>query len=121
MPHSSKRKGNRFEREVVKTAEAHGLDAERAYASDGRSLGECEAVDVLIRCPDADCVRVQAKRRKKIAAYLTPPDGADITVIREDYGDALAVVPLPMLLRLLRGKEQTTQPPITDDSRPSRR
>jgi Holliday junction resolvase len=104
MPHSSKRKGNRYEREVVADAEAAGLDAERAYASDGRSLGEAEACDVLIRRRDADVldtVRVQAKRRKTIAQYLQPPEGADVVVTREDRGDSLAVVPLTLFLDLL--------------------
>ena len=98
MPHSSKRKGNRYEREVVSDAEAAGLEAERAYASDGRSLGEAEECDVL------DAIRVQAKRRKSIAKYLHPPEGADVVVTREDRGDSLAVVPLRLFLDLLRNQ-----------------
>jgi Holliday junction resolvase len=108
MPHSSKRKGNRYEREVVADAEAAGLDAERAYASDGRSLGEAEECDVLIRRRDAnvlDAVRVQAKRRKTIAQYLQPPEGADVVVTREDRGDSLAVVPLRLFLNLLTNQQ----------------
>ena len=101
MPHPSKRKGNRFEREIVHAAQDAGLSAERAYASDGRALGEAETVDVMIRAGD-EPIRIQAKRRKKIAKYLTPPEGADVTVIREDRADALAVVPLALLLDLLR-------------------
>jgi hypothetical protein len=109
MPHSSKRKGNRYEREVVGDAEAAGLEAERAYASDGRSLGEAEECDVLIRRRDAnvlDAVRVQAKRRKSIAQYLQPPEGADVVVTREDRGDSLAVVPLTLFLDLLRNQTE---------------
>jgi len=108
MAHPSARKGKRYEREVVREAEAVGLEAERAYASDGRSLGEAEECDVLVRPADAnvmDAVRIQAKRRASVANYLEPPEGADVTVIREDRGDSLAVVPLPMLLDLL---QQTT-------------
>jgi Holliday junction resolvase len=108
MAHPSKRKGNRYEREIVADAEAKGLEAERAWASDGRSLGEAEACDVLIRRRDAevmDAVRVQAKRRASVANYLEPPEGADVTVVREDRGDSLAVVPLPMLLDLLRNAD----------------
>ena len=48
MSHPSKLKGNRLERLVVKMSEEAGLSAKRAYASDGRSLGEAEDVDVLI-------------------------------------------------------------------------
>jgi hypothetical protein len=88
----------------VDDAEAYGLEAERAYASDGRSLGEAEECDLLIRDTDAqvlEAVRVQAKRRKSIAQYLTPPEGADINVIRENYGESLAVVPWDLFLELL--------------------
>ena len=104
MAHSSKRKGNRFEREVVHEAEAKGLEAERAYASNGQSLGEVKACDVLIRGRDddvLDALRVQAKRRKSHAQYLHPPEGTDAVVLREDREDALAVVPLGLLLNLL--------------------
>ena len=109
MPHPSKRKGNRFERSVVKAAEQAGLEAERAFASDGRSLGETEATDVLVRHPEAnisDCTRLQCKRRKSVAKYLTC-ENADVTVIREDYGDPLAVVPLDVLFRLLSERAET--------------
>ena len=104
MPHSSKRKGKQFEREIVHAAEAKGLEAERAYASNGRSLGEVKACDVLIRGRDddvLDALRVQAKRRKNHAQYLHPPDGTDAVVLREDRERALAIVPLDMLLELL--------------------
>lgn len=105
MTHPSKRKGNEYEREIVRDAEAVGLEAERAYASDGRSLGEAEECDVLIRGRDdmvLEAVRVQAKRRKSVANYLQPPEGADINVVRENYGDSLAVVPWDLFLELLR-------------------
>lgn len=108
MTHSSKRKGNKFERSIVEQAESLGLEAERAYASDGRSLGEGKECDVLVRATDdmvTDAVRIQAKRRKSHAQYLHPPEGADAVVIREDYQDALAVVPLDFLLKLLKDHE----------------
>jgi len=104
MPHSSKRKGNRFEREVVETAEAYGLEAERAYASNGQSLGEVEECDVLVRRDDAkvmEALRIQAKRRKTVAQYLTC-DGADVVVTREDRGENLVVLPLDRFLSLLK-------------------
>jgi Holliday junction resolvase len=109
MPHSSKRKGNRYERELVEDAEAHGLEAERAYASDGRSIGERKECDVLIRGRAdmvTDAVRVQAKRRKSIAQYLTPPEGADVNVVREDRGDSLVIAPLDFFLDLLKAQRE---------------
>jgi len=108
MAHASKRKGNRFEREVVHEAEAVGLEAERAYASNGESLGEVEECDVLIRGRDdmvTDALRVQAKRRKSHAQYLHPPEGTDAVILREDREDALAIVPLDMLLDLLKNAD----------------
>jgi Holliday junction resolvase len=104
MAHPSKRKANRHEREIVRTAEAKGLEAERAYASNGESLGEVEACDVLVRGRDSnvmDALRIQAKRRKSIASYLNPPEGTDAVVVREDRGENLAILPLTDLLDLL--------------------
>jgi Holliday junction resolvase len=104
MPHPSKRKGNRFERELRKAFREAGLRAERAYASNGESLAtdggdRCgEEVDLLVE----GGLKVQAKRRASVAQYLSPPDGAHLTIVREDRADALAVLPLPLLVRLLR-------------------
>lgn len=98
-----KRKGTSFERELVAAARAAGLRAERAWGSDGRALTDCTGrpctsdVDLLIE----ERLRVQAKRRKAIAAYMKPPRGAHVAVIREDRGKALAVLPMDLFIRLL--------------------
>lgn len=97
MAHPSRRKGNRFEREIVNDAEDAGVPGERAYASNGRALGHTENVDCLI-----GGYRVQAKRRKKIAGYMTPDADVDIQIIRGDRGDTLAVLPYETLLDLIR-------------------
>ena len=96
MAHPSKRKGDRFERALVSEARGAGLDAQRAYMSNGRALGEAETVDLTV-----GAWAVQAKRRKSIAKYLTPPEGADVTVIREDRGEALVVLPYRRFLQLI--------------------
>jgi Holliday junction resolvase len=101
MPHPSKRKGSRFERELVAGAEAAGLTAVRAYASDGRALGCAETVDVLVHDASGTPWKVQAKRRASVASYLTPPDGADVTVVRADRAEALVVLPWARFLRML--------------------
>ena len=104
MPHPSKRKANRHERELVKIAEVKGLEAERAYASNGESLGEVEACDVLVRGRDdnvMDALRIQAKRRATIASYLEPPEGTDAVVVREDRADNLVVLRFKDFLDLL--------------------
>lgn len=97
MTSSSKRKGNKFERELVNKAKELGIDAKRAYASDGRALGETKEVDVVI-----GGVRIQAKRRKALAKYLKIPDGVDLVVFREDRGDTYALVRWEDVLELIR-------------------
>ena len=98
MSHPSKTKGNGFEREIVNIARERGLTAERAYASNGKALGESEQVDVVIQ----GC-RIQAKRRKCLPAYLQIPEGCDAVVFRQDRGEPLALVPLETLLTLIEG------------------
>lgn len=96
MPHPSKRKGNNFEREIVNEATDKGIPAQRAYASNGKSLGLTEDVD----CTVGDFA-VQAKRRKRIANYLKPSGGADIQVLRADREQAYAVMPYELFLTLI--------------------
>ena len=87
MAHPSKVKGTNFERELVNEAKRRGLVAERAYASNGRALGETEQVDVVVQG-----MRIQAKRRKSLAAYLQIPPGVDAVVFREDRGDTYVLL-----------------------------
>lgn len=77
-----------------------GLSAKRAYASDGRSLGKSEVVDVIV-----EHTTIQAKRRKKVAQWLYPDyhgDDVDAVVTRMDRKEALAIIPLKRFLRLLQ-------------------
>lgn len=97
MTHRSKTKGNGFERELVNQANAAGLIAERAYASNGKALGCAESVDLLV----SGC-RVQAKRRKSLAAYLKPPEGADVTAFRENRGETMVLMRWEDFISLLR-------------------
>lgn len=96
MAHPSKRKGNSFEREIVNEAKDKGLNAERAYASNGRSLGLTEDVDCLV-----NGYAIQCKRRKTIAGYLKPSGGADVQVLRADREPAYAVMPYELFLKLI--------------------
>jgi Holliday junction resolvase len=108
MPHPSKRKGNRYERELVREAEDAGVFAQRAFASNGRALGEAEAVDVALG--DQGVWTVQAKRRKRIAKYLTPPEGCDVVAIREDRGESLVVLPYRRFLQLIAERDGPPSP-----------
>jgi hypothetical protein len=87
MPSSSKTKGTRYERELVDGAAACGLAAERAWGSNGRALGHHEEVDVLI-----EGLKIQAKRRARIADYLKPNatvDAVAITLGNSPAGEAV--------------------------------
>ena len=87
MSSPSKRKGNTFEREVVRQAQDLGLEAIRAYASNGMSIGEAEDVDVRI-----EKFKGQCKRRKRIAKWIKPPDSCDIALVREDRGEPYVII-----------------------------
>ena len=87
MTHPSKVKGNRFERELVVDARASGLDSQRAYASNGESLGLHAEVDCLI-----GGFKIQAKRRKAIAAHLVPSKNVDCVITRPDRGETLVIM-----------------------------
>jgi hypothetical protein len=97
---NSRRKGNAFEYELVNEARSAGLEAERAYASNGRALGEVEACDLRV----AD-VRISAKRRKMLAELYQVPGGCDAVVFRQDRGETLAMVRWDWLLDRLAALE----------------
>ena len=85
MSHPSKVKGNRIEREIVDIFKQYGFtEAKRAWGSNGQSLGLHEEVDCLA---EGD-LRIQAKRRKKIAEWLKPSVFVDAVVVREDRGES---------------------------------
>lgn len=89
MTHPSKRKGNGYERELVKYFQSSGIPAKRAYASNGEALGHHATVDVL-----AGGKRLQAKRRARIAAWMKPSEHQDGVVVREDRGQSLVILTL---------------------------
>ena len=86
MTSKSKAKGNRFERYVVDVARKAGKMANRAWASDGRSLGLHPEVDVVI-----DGKTYQLKKRKHVADYMQPSEHVDGQIIMQDYGEPLVV------------------------------
>lgn len=117
MSHRNKTRAYEQETEITEAAEDAGFNAKRAYASVGTSLtdskGETLTEDVdniIYQClPSGGDLKVQAKRRKRIAQYIFPPPGADITALRQD-GDttSYAVVPLPTLLTWLKQAQDDT-------------
>ena len=100
MTHSSKIKGNSYERELVNSAKESGLESKRAYASDGRSLGHHEEVDLLV-----DGKRIQAKRRRSIAKYLLPNENVDAVAFRPDRGETVVLITWWEYLDLLKAAQ----------------
>ena len=88
MPNRSKEKGNRFERYIVSLCEQADIPSKRAWGSNGMSLGLPEEVDVLI---DGE-IRVQAKCRHRLPAYILPSPEIDMQVIKQDRGDTMIVM-----------------------------
>ena len=97
MTHPSKVKGNTFERELVNMACASGIEAKRAYASNGESLGFHAEVDCLV-----GGYKVQAKRRKGLAKDMIPRDEVDLVACRMDRGQALVVLRFADWLKLIQ-------------------
>ena len=87
MSSPNKKKGTRFELELVKDAQGYGLEAKRAWGSDGRSMGEHEEVDLLV-----EGFKVQAKRMKALPKYLGLTEHVDVAVFREDRGESFAMM-----------------------------
>ena len=100
MAHKNKIKGNRFEYEVRDMFIDKGIDCKRAYASDGRSLGLTEDVDVLATYNDIK-YPIQCKRRKTISKVIIPNENVFAQVIRADRGKTLAVIELDKLIDLI--------------------
>ena len=87
MPSKNKARVIRLERLVVNQAKEVGINAIRAYASNGLSLGEAEDVDVKIGEFKGQC-----KMRKNIASFMKPPESCDIALIKTDREDTLVVI-----------------------------
>lgn len=94
---SSKVKGTRVEREVINQAKTTGLEAKRTWGSDGRSAGEVEAVDVII-----ENMKFQVKARHRLPRFLSPEEGTDGYIFREDNRKAVVVITYEQLLQLLK-------------------
>lgn len=107
---NSKRKGTVFERCLVMQAMESGLPAQRAYASNGESLGKSKEVDLEIAS-----FGVQAKIRKsftkdlrELQAYLLIDD-VDAVVFRENHGQAFVMMDWFEWLNLVHRAEMSSK------------
>ena len=96
MTHPSKVKGNTFEREIVNEAKLWGIEAKRAYGSNGLALGRTEDVDILL-----NGFEIQCKRRKKLPDIVRPDRSDIIQVVREDHGESFAILPIKLFYVLI--------------------
>ena len=112
MTHPSKSKGNCFERELVNQAIDSGLEAKRAYGSNGEALGFHATVDLVV-----EGQKLQAKRRKAIPAWLGLSEHVDAVVVRADYKEALVLISWFDYLDYLKWKKNGSigQNSVTDE------
>lgn len=101
MTHPSKSKGNGFERELVQQATDSGLEAKRAWGSNGEALGCHATVDLVI-----EDQKLQAKRRKSIPAWLGMSEHVNAVVVRADYQEAVVLISWFDYLDFLKWKKQ---------------
>ena len=99
MASKSKTKGNNFERECVNIAKEKGIEKSiRAYASDGRSLGQSSECDIMI-----NEYRLQCKIRKQLPKFLDlAPDKIDGVLIRQDRKKPLILIDYEHFLDLIK-------------------
>ena len=101
MANKSKRKGTRFENEIVQILNENGIKAKRAWGSNGKSLGLEEDVDILVeKFGYHESFKIQAKRRAALPAYLKLGN-CDAVVIREDREVPMVLMPFMDLIGIL--------------------
>lgn len=110
MTAKNKVRGNTLEREVVNAFSVDGVEARRAWGSDGRALGHHEHVDVMVtkRIVVYDMTThpitygveknkellIQCKRKKKLPDWLGFSEHVNAVVIREDRGKKYIIMEL---------------------------
>ena len=95
MPSKSSRKGYAYEREPLEQLTDEGFKCQRAWGSDGRSMGVEPDVDLI-----ADDIKIQAKRRNAIPKWLEL-GSCDVVMFRGDHRESFAVIPMKEYVRLL--------------------
>ena len=95
MPSKSSRKGYAYERELLEQLTDEGFKCQRAWGSDGRSMGVEPDVDLI-----ADDIKIQANRRKAMPQWLEL-GSCDVVMFRGDHRESFAVSPMKEYVRLL--------------------
>ena len=91
-------RGFQFERDCVNMAKMQGLKAERAWGSNGQSLGLTKEVDLLVQG-----VPLQAKRMKRASAKYLPDHEAGVVgqVFRQDRDIPYITIEYGLFLNLM--------------------
>lgn len=108
MSHPSKVKGNRFEREIVEKAIAHGFEARRAWGSNGKAIGLHEEVDIEVKTKRCN-IYLQAKIRARLPSYILPTEHVTAQVIRQDRGETYVVLRFDDYLQLIKDYDDKEQ------------
>lgn len=91
----NKRRGFRFEAELVNDLELAGIPSRRAWGSNGESLGLHETVDILA----LGRWKIQAKRKKAVAKALIPTEHVDAVITRTDAEPGKRKPPALVIMR----------------------
>ena len=97
------KKGKVYEWQLVQIFKKAGLEAQRAWNSDGKSLGKHHECDVLLEHEGKEYI-IQAKRRKKISTFLTPSKHVDFHIMKGDREPDIVAMTIPTLLKLLKNE-----------------
>ncbi len=99
MPNKSKAKGSRAERRLVDLLTSNGIDAKRAWGSNGRAIGCHEEVDVL-----ANGCKIQVKARKALPAIVSSAltEHVDAAVLYADRQPPVVVIKMGDFLQLVK-------------------
>ena len=91
--------------EIVNIFKTYNWEAERAWGSNGKAMGEHEEVDIKAY-KDEIKLLVQVKARKAIADYIKPNnDIVDIQIVKEDRMNPLVVIDIDLFLQLINTED----------------
>ncbi len=109
MTSKSKRIGNALENQIVKAFKDAGMEAKRAWGSNGEAMGEHKDVDVLVNYralikaeeSEVDVIalgekklKIQSKKKKELPKWIGLSEYVDASVVREKYGDMYIIMRL---------------------------
>tara|TARA_Y100000592_G_C5434544_1_gene300075 strand:- start:616 stop:951 length:336 start_codon:yes stop_codon:yes gene_type:complete len=100
MPSRSGRKGYAGENEVVNRFRHLGVKVIRAFASDGRALGEKSDIDIKATIDDL-IMLIQVKRYKRFSIYKFFKN-ANVVALRGDHQKWLYVLSEDMMAEIVK-------------------